>query len=351
MNKQGKSYILLDIIIVILLAAVVISFILPSKQIDDDLKAITNTEKALSALSAGIDIYYTKMDGEMPGKEGESVQAIFSIFEDLKEEKILSILEIDVEQMKGYFEKGIPGTKYEFNEDQKSFEIVAYSKDRAPHKFVMDQEELKSIDPEKRLVEILGQIEGLNKDIKNQIKKFKLIQSRAEKIDSFITNAKNYDGILSDEEQFTKLENNLEEANSLEDVNKKLYNKIRNNLNNLSVSIKKIENIKDSSRETVRNIGKVAIDAEDYLAGLKTIKNYVKSNRLKEMASEFMVKAEDTKEHADDVVDKLMPQADELAKTVDNKSEFLEEYNQKYLEYRDKFQPLNNMYGEFKKGE
>ncbi len=351
MNKQGKSYILLDIIIVILLAAVVISFILPSRQIEEDLKSITNTEKALSALSAGIDIYYTRMDGEMPGKEGESVQAIYSIFNDLKEQNILSILEIDAEKLKGYFAEDVPGTKYEFNEGQKSFEIVAYSKDRAPHKFVMDQEELKSIDPEKKLVEILGQIEGLNKDIKNKIKKFKLIQSRAEKIDNFVSNAKKYDKVLSNEEQFTKLENNLEQANSLEEVDKKLYNKIRNTLNNLSVSIKKIENIKKNSKETVRSIGKIAIDAEDYLANLKTIKNYVKSGRLKDMANEFIEKAENTKNHADDVVEKLMPQSDALAKKVDNKSDFLEEYNQKYLEYRDKFQPLNNMYGEFKKGE
>ncbi|TYB32190.1 MAG: hypothetical protein FXF47_00180 [Candidatus Mcinerneyibacterium aminivorans] len=346
MNKQGKSYILLDIIIVILLAAVIISFILPSRQIDKDLKAITNTEKALSALSAGIDMYYTRMDGEMPGEKGEGIEAIYSIFEDLKEEEIWKILEVNPDKLKNYFAKGVPGTKYEPAKGRQAYEIVAFSKDRAPHKFIMDEEEIKNIDPEKKLVEILGQIEGLNKDIKNKIKKFKLIQSRGEDIEKFIANAKEYEKILAEDDLFTNLEENLENAESVDDVNKKLYNKIRNTLNNLRVSIKKVEKVKENSKETVRSIGKIAIDAEDYMKELEEIKNYVKSDRLKGMAKEFLQKAEKTKDRADDVTDKLYPQAEELAKKVDEKSDFLEEYNGKYLEYRNKFQPLNNMYAD-----
>jgi septation ring formation regulator EzrA len=210
----------------------------------------------------------------------------------------------------------------------------------------MDEEEIKNIDPEKKLVEILGQIEGLNKDIKNKIKKFKLIQSRGEDIEKFIANAKEYEKILAEDDLFTNLEENLENAESVDDVNKKLYNKIRNTLNNLRVSIKKVEKVKENSKETVRSIGKIAIDAEDYMKELEEIKNYVKSDRLKGMAKEFLQKAEKTKDRADDVTDKLYPQAEELAKKVDEKSDFLEEYNGKYLEYRNKFQPLNNMYAD-----
>lgn len=350
MNKKGKKYILLDVIIVILLAAVIISFILPSRKIKQDMRAVTKVETSLSALQAGIDIYYTRMNEKMPGEPGKGIEAVNSIIKDLSEEEILDILNINEEELKSAFAQDIEQTEYKRYSDQ-NYEITVFARDRAPHKFIMDYEEIKSIDPEKRLVEILGELEGLKKDIKNKIKKFKLIESNSAKIDDYFKKIDQIINEMEDNDYLTMLEENVENADKLEDVNKNLYNDTRKKINQIGTLIAKTENIKKSSAETVRNIGGISVDAEKFQTEINDILGYVEEGKLISRAKDLNKEAAEIKEEAESVHEKLYPQSQELAKKVENRQEELDKVSKLHLEYKNRFQQINSKYAEMKEEE
>ena len=153
MNKKGISMLILDVVIALLLIVVIFSFTLPVKWQNQDLTAVNNTEKALSTLQVAIDIYQTRFDGQLPGGidifstdpaalKKEGLQALTALIADIKKENVLSFDDkTNPDEFVNYF-ADVPGTYFRWDAEKRTYEIVVFSKDRKPFKFVCTNEKI-----------------------------------------------------------------------------------------------------------------------------------------------------------------------------------------------------------------
>lgn len=346
MSNRGKSLIVLDLIIVILLGALIYSFIRPNRLSHIDLKSQSEVEKGLSTLQVAIDMYSTKYYGMLPGREGEDISAIGSIIDDVENSQVFVFDEIDFEHIRNAFDPAVSGTSYKKN--PRGYEIVVFARDRYPHKYVMTQEKIEIVNPEKSLITYLGELDGMKKDIDDELVVFEAVQQKATEIDADFVELNDRDA----EGYFTLIDSVYQafrDAKSLDEINQGEYEDAKKRLQELAIKVEGIKNVKELSSQSINNIGKISIQAEDYIAKIDEISSYLKAGRLIRFASKLKGQAEDVKKFADGRVDDLYPVMMELVGQVEQHNEEYVKYDAMLLDYTNKMQFVVQKFVDLKK--
>jgi|MTBAKSStandDraft_2_1061841.scaffolds.fasta_scaffold01501_32 type II secretory pathway pseudopilin PulG/uncharacterized coiled-coil DUF342 family protein len=345
MNNRGKSMILLDLIIVVLLGALIYSFVRPTQLSQKDLHSRSEAEKALSTLQVAIDMYKTKYDGELPGMTGEGLEAVAGIVEDIKRSGVFQFEKVDLDELKTVFASDVQGTRYQ-EMSGGGYELTVFAKDRYPYKYVLNQEKVTIVDPEKSLVEILGQLDGMKKDIQGEAERFRLVQNNIPKID---TNLKE----LASQEESLKLIDKVYEdfvaAETAAEINQKEYDQARELLQGLAYRLDEIKSVKSVSSEVIQNLGKYYFDTEDYKTRLTNMATYLKAGKLRGMANGLIGDADSIMSTIDKYIEQFSPKAQEMAENVDSRQEEIDKWDGLLLDYKNKMQYVVQKFVDLKK--
>lgn len=345
MNNRGKSMILLDLIIVVLLGALIYSFVRPTQLSQKDLHSRSEAEKALSTLQVAIDMYKTKYDGELPGMTGEGLDAVKGIVEDIKRSGVFQFEKVNLDELKTVFASDVQGTQYQ-EMSGGGYELTVFAKDRYPYKYVLNQEKITIVDPEKALVEILGQLDGMKKDIQGEAERFKLVQENIPKIDI------NLKELAAQEESLKLIDKVYEDfvaAETAAEINQKEYDQARELLQGLAYRLDEIKSVKSVSSEVIQNLGKYYFDTEDYKTRLTNMASYLKAGKLRGMANGLISDADSIMSDIDNDIEKFSPKAQEMAETVDSRQEEIDKWDGLLLDYKNKMQYVVQRFVDLKK--
>ncbi|HDS02077.1 MAG TPA: hypothetical protein ENN72_00010 [Firmicutes bacterium] len=334
MNNRGKSMILLDLVIVVLLGALIYSFVRPTQLNQKDLHSRSEAEKTLSTLQVAIDMYKTKYDGELPGTTGEGIEAVKKVVADIDRSGVFQFDQVDLKTMVAVFDPETKGTAYK-EQSAGNYELTVFSRDRYPFKYVLTQEKLSVVDPEKVLVDILGQLDGIKKDVQAEVEKFSLVKANIPKINE------NFAELAQREEEFKMIDDvyaSFQKAESAAEINQKEYDTARELLQVLSRRVEEIKGVKSVSADVIRKIGTAYFDVEDYTTRLSQMQDYLKAGKLKNMAKGLINDAKGIMRNIDSHLDKFNPQQAEMAQAVDSRQEELEKWDGLLLEYKNKMQ-------------
>ena len=345
MNKRGKSYILLDLIIVILLGLVIYSFLLPSQWIRNDLKATSAAEKALSTIQVGIDMYKTKYDGMLPGKQGQGIDAIYSVIDGIAQSKVLDFANVNYDELRNAFDTNIKLTKFSVN--GVNYEMVVFAKDRSPHKYVMNAEKITVVDPMKKIIKYQGEVEGYKKDIESYVAKFNLYKKYADRIED------NLKAIASKENELKIIDDvykKFAKAKSLDEINSTDYNNAMELLKFLQIKMDEIDTVKKGPQKVLNDIGSiVGIKLDDLKTSVLELKSYVKLKDIKKLIEKVLGELKETDAYGNKVYAQLQPLQKKFAEQVDKHKDELEKYNTELLEYKSKMQMVAQKFADLKK--
>ncbi len=346
MNNRGKSLILWDLVIVVLLAALIYSFIRPNRLSHLDLKSQADVEKGLSTLQVAMDMYSTRYNGVLPGIAGDDVNAVGTIIDDIEESEVFVFDEIDFEKIRSSFAAGIQGTKYE--KTSNGYNIIVFAKDRSPHKYIMTGDKIEAVDPQKKLIEYLGVIDGLKKDVDAELLVFDAVVEKSKEVADDIAELKKNDE-EGNFEIINTVYDSVKDATSIEAINQEDYETAKKMLQLLAIKVEGIKNVKSMSFDSVQAIGKAGFEAEDAIANLNELSSYLKAGKLVRQANSLHKQAEDVMRFANDKVDELYPKQNDLVALVDEHGEALDKFDGMLLEYKTKMQFVVQKFVDLKK--
>lgn len=358
MNNKGISLLILDIVIVVLLAVVVFSFTLPTKWQNDDLTAVNNAEKTLATLQVAIDIYQTRNDGKLPGgiditvadekllmKEG--LQAIDALIADIKNSNVLAFDEkTNPDEFKKYF-ADVQGTYYRWDPTKRTYEIVVFSKDRKPFKFICTNEKIVTIDPQKELVTFMAEVQGFEGDIAAESTKIGMFKSDvADKVPQILEDLSKIDMA-----PLTSAYDVAKNAKASKEIEAKMVESAREVFRKYGRLMESIKGAETNVRDSMQNIGTISLKAEDKMVLIKAITESLVDPRLKSSSEKVYENMKKIKVLSEDTYTKMSPvQQDISKKMADNQAEIMK-YDEKYIEYRMQMTYITNRITELVKKE
>ncbi|HPE29152.1 MAG TPA: hypothetical protein PLJ93_02245 [Candidatus Mcinerneyibacteriales bacterium] len=290
-------------------------------------------------------MYKTKYDGELPGMTGEGLDAVKGIVEDIKRSGVFQFEKVNLDELKTVFASDVQGTQYQ-EMSGGGYELTVFAKDRYPYKYVLNQEKITIVDPEKALVEILGQLDGMKKDIQGEAERFKLVQENIPKIDI------NLKELAAQEESLKLIDKVYEDfvaAETAAEINQKEYDQARELLQGLAYRLDEIKSVKSVSSEVIQNLGKYYFDTEDYKTRLTNMASYLKAGKLRGMANGLISDADSIMSDIDNDIEKFSPKAQEMAETVDSRQEEIDKWDGLLLDYKNKMQYVVQKFVDLKK--
>ncbi len=341
MNNKGISLLILDIVIVVLLALVVFSFTLPTKWQNDDMTAVNNAEKTLATLQVAIDIYQTRNDGKLPGginvsatdeKElmKEGLQAIVALIADIKTSNVLAFDEkSNPDDFKNYF-ADVPGTHYRWDSTKKTYEIVVFSKDRKPFKFICTNEKIVTIDPQKELIQFMAEVQGFENEIMTESAKIGLYKSDvADRIPQILEELSKIDMTpltsVFAVAQNAKTSKEIE-TKKVEDA-KEIFRKYGRNMESL-------KSLSASVNESMQIIGGISIKAEDKRLLIKSITDSLVDTRLKSSSEKVFASMKKIEDLSGETFGRMTPIQEDINKKLAENQAEISKFEEKYAEYK-----------------
>lgn len=358
MNNKGISLLILDIVIVVLLALVVFSFTLPTKWQNDDLTAVNNAEKTLATLQVAIDIYQTRNDGKLPGgiditvtdekllvKEG--LQAIDALIADIKSTNVLAFDDkSNPEDFKKYF-ADVPGTYYRWDPAKRTYEIVVFSKDRKPFKFICTNEKIITTDPQKELISFMAEVQGFEAEIVSESTKIGMFKNDvADKIPQILQDLSKIDMT-----PLTSAYDVAVNAKASKEIEAKMVDNAREVFRKYGRLMESIKGAETNVKDSMQNIGTISNKAEDKMVLIKAITSSLVDQRLKSSSEKVYENMKKIKELSEDTYSRMTPVQQEISKKMTDNQADIMKYDEKYIEYKMQMTYVTNRITELVKKE
>ncbi len=358
MNKKGISMLILDVVIALLLIVVIFSFTLPVKWQNQDLTAVNNTEKALSTLQVAIDIYQTRFDGQLPGGidifstdpaalKKEGLQALTALIADIKKENVLSFDDkTNPDEFVNYF-ADVPGTYFRWDAEKRTYEIVVFSKDRKPFKFVCTNEKITSSDPQKELISYLGEVQGFEGDINENSGKIQNYKDQiADQIPKTLEELSKVDMT-----PLTMLFDKAKTVQKSSDIDQKELDAAKEAFKKFGSKVEIIKTMPANVKESIDLIGGIVFKAETKMGEIKVIGDSLIDKRLKKSSEKVYSEMKRIMDLADTAYAKMAPVQQEILTIIAQKQAELSVFEIKQVEYKTQLAFITSKITELQKKE